>query len=226
MGRGQSNCGPEELIRQSSLRVARGAARATGRASVPTVAETPICRPAVRRFPTASRLLAVCALLLAVGLVFGQTSGFDFVNYDDDVGVYENRLVTGELTPRSLLAVFTDRHVESTVPLTQISTCTRVASFGARRRGPSLDQRVAARRFCGPAASGSSANDRASVAERVSRRHLRHSSTPRGIGGVGDGAEGRAERVAVHADVGGLPALRAATGFHSLAIWPCLLASS
>ena len=67
-------------------------------------------------------LLAVCGLLLlAVGLVFGQTAGFDFVNYDDDAGVYENRLVTGELTLRGLLAVFTDRHVESTVPLTYIS---------------------------------------------------------------------------------------------------------
>ena len=32
-------------------------------------------------------LLAVCGLLLlAVGLVFGQTAGFGFVNYDDDAG--------------------------------------------------------------------------------------------------------------------------------------------
>ena len=38
---------------------------------------------------------AVCGLvLLAVGLVFGQTAGFGFVNYDDEGGVYENRLVT------------------------------------------------------------------------------------------------------------------------------------
>ena len=60
-------------------------------------------------------------LLLAVGLVFGQTAGFGFVNYDDDVGVYENRLVTGELTLRGSWAVFTDRHVESTAPLTCVS---------------------------------------------------------------------------------------------------------
>ena len=39
-------------------------------------------------------------LLLAVGLVFGQTAGFGFVNYDDGEGVYENRLVTGDLTLR------------------------------------------------------------------------------------------------------------------------------
>ncbi len=67
-------------------------------------------------------LLVFCGLLLlAVGLVFGQTAGFDFVNYDDNAGVYENRLVTGEFTLRGLLGVFTDRHVESTVPLTYIS---------------------------------------------------------------------------------------------------------
>ena len=45
--------------------------------------------------PSAGRDLAVCGLLLlAVGLVFGQTAGFGFVNYDDGVGIYENRLVT------------------------------------------------------------------------------------------------------------------------------------
>ena len=64
------------------------------------------------------------------------------------------------------------------------------------------------------------------MAERVGRRHLCRSSALRGIGGLGDGAEGRAQRVVLHADVGGLPGLRAATGFHSVAIWPCSLASS
>ena len=67
-------------------------------------------------------LLAVSGLLLAaVGLVFGQTAGFDFVNYDDDHSVYENRLVTGDVTPRSLLAVLTQPHFESWAPLTCLS---------------------------------------------------------------------------------------------------------
>ena len=66
--------------------------------------------------------LAVCGLLLlGVGLVFGQTAGFGFVNYDDNAGVYDNRLVTGELTLRGVLAVFTQRHVESWAPLTCLS---------------------------------------------------------------------------------------------------------
>ncbi len=67
-------------------------------------------------------VLAVCGfLLLAVALVFGQTAGYDFVNYDDAEGVYQNRLVTGELTLRGVLAVFTQRHVERWVPLTCVS---------------------------------------------------------------------------------------------------------
>jgi tetratricopeptide (TPR) repeat protein len=68
------------------------------------------------------RLLAVGGLLLlAVGVVFGQTAGFGFVNYDDDKGVYENRLVAGDLSLRNVLAVFTERHAESSAPLTCLS---------------------------------------------------------------------------------------------------------
>jgi len=67
-------------------------------------------------------LPAVCTLLvLAVALVFGQTAGFDFVNYDDRAGIYENPLVTGKPSLRGFLAVFADRHVESTFPLTYLS---------------------------------------------------------------------------------------------------------
>lgn len=66
--------------------------------------------------------LVLCGLLvLLIGLVFGQTAGFDFVNYDDDQDVYENRLVKGELTWRGLGAVFTDGGVQSTMPLTFLS---------------------------------------------------------------------------------------------------------
>jgi tetratricopeptide (TPR) repeat protein len=65
---------------------------------------------------------AVCGLLLlAVGLVFGQTVGFDFVNYDDGAGVYDNRLITSEFGLRGVWAVFTQRHMESWAPLTCLS---------------------------------------------------------------------------------------------------------
>ena len=68
------------------------------------------------------RLLAVCGLLLlAVGLVFGQTAGFGFVHYDDDAAVYENGLVTGELTCAACWRCSPGSHVESWCPLTCLS---------------------------------------------------------------------------------------------------------
>ena len=68
------------------------------------------------------RVAAVCGLLLlAVGLVFGQAAGFAFINCDDGAAIFENRLVTGELSVRGVLAVFTERHVESWAPLTCLS---------------------------------------------------------------------------------------------------------
>ena len=47
------------------------------------------------------------------------------------------------------------------------------------------------------------------VAQRVGGGRLRRPSAPRGIGGLGDGAEGRALRAVFHADAFGLPGLRA-----------------
>ena len=64
----------------------------------------------------------LCAMLmLVIGLIYGQTADFEFLNYDDDAFVYQNRLVRGELTPQSLAAVFTENSVLSTMPLTYIS---------------------------------------------------------------------------------------------------------
>ena len=154
--------------------------------------------------------LAVCGLLLlAVGLAFGQTVGFGFVNLDDDWGVYDNRLVTGELTrggcPGGIYRAPAGKLGPADVPLAY----SRLAPLGARPRGPSPDQPVPARRLGGPAAGGSLADDGPSLAQRVGGGRLCRPSAPRGIGGLGDGAEGRALRAVFHADVGGLSRLRA-----------------
>jgi Flp pilus assembly protein TadD len=71
-----------------------------------------------------SRLLgpALCGVLLAaVGLVFLQTAGFEFVNYDDPSGVRDNPQVIRPLTYQGLIGAFTGRHVESWAPLTCVS---------------------------------------------------------------------------------------------------------
>jgi tetratricopeptide (TPR) repeat protein len=53
-------------------------------------------------------VLAVCALLLlAVAVVFGQTVGFEFVNYDDPAYVYENVPVASGLTGQGIAWAFT-----------------------------------------------------------------------------------------------------------------------
>ncbi len=68
------------------------------------------------------QVLAVCVLLLlAVGLVFGQTVNHEFINLDDDVCVSENPWVSEGLTARSIGWAFTSRHVGNWDPLTWIS---------------------------------------------------------------------------------------------------------
>ncbi|MBN1615206.1 MAG: hypothetical protein JW950_12140, partial [Deltaproteobacteria bacterium] len=48
-------------------------------------------------------LLFLCVLLLlVVGLVFGQTAGHEFINYDDGPYVYENPVVQKGLTLQGL----------------------------------------------------------------------------------------------------------------------------
>ena len=57
---------------------------------------------------------------MAIGLIYGQTAGFGFV-FDNGPGVCQNPLVTQRLSLRGALAVFTERHVESSSPLSCLS---------------------------------------------------------------------------------------------------------
>jgi len=67
-------------------------------------------------------LLAVCGfLILAVIAVFGQTIGHDFVNYDDDEYVYENRHVRGGLTGAGTAWAIATYHSFNWHPLTWLS---------------------------------------------------------------------------------------------------------
>jgi hypothetical protein len=53
------------------------------------------------------QIAAVCILLAALTwAVFGQTLRHDFVNFDDDVYVYENAIVKGGLTTQSVVQAF------------------------------------------------------------------------------------------------------------------------
>jgi tetratricopeptide (TPR) repeat protein len=83
---------------------------------------------------------AVCFFLaLAVWVVFGQTTRFDFINYDDDVIVYENPAVTRGLDLHEIFRVFTqDSGRDSWFPITDVSHMLDWQLYGPKAGGHHL----------------------------------------------------------------------------------------
>ena len=82
------------------------------------------------------QVAAVCLVLAAMTFaVFGQTAGFGFVNFDDDLYVYDNTRVTGGLSWKGLVWVFT--HVECSLyhPLTMLSLMADSQIYGRHPGG-------------------------------------------------------------------------------------------
>jgi tetratricopeptide (TPR) repeat protein len=68
------------------------------------------------------RVAVLCFVLAAITFaVFGQTAGFGFVNFDDDLYVFENAHVAGALSLKGLAWVFTHVDCELYHPLTMLS---------------------------------------------------------------------------------------------------------
>jgi len=81
-------------------------------------------------------ILGVCVFLIAITwLVFGQTLGHEFVNFDDHVYVYEDPVVTGGLTLPGIVAAFTHSHARNWHPLTTISHMLDCQLFGLNAGG-------------------------------------------------------------------------------------------
>ena len=100
-----------------------GTALADDRPQRPSDATAPV--PPARTRAHASNTYAVsviCGLiLLTVALVFGKTLAYDFVNYDDDLFVSDNPMVTRGITVQSLVWACTTHDLEMWFPLTLIS---------------------------------------------------------------------------------------------------------
>ena len=65
---------------------------------------------------------AVCGVIvLLIGIVFGQTLSYDFVNYDDKTYIYGNPLVSSGLSLHGLLRAFVDTQTNNWHPLTLVS---------------------------------------------------------------------------------------------------------
>src|SRR6266496_3896154 len=78
----------------------------------------------------------VCLALVAITwLVFGQTLGHDFVNFDDHVYVYENPQITRGLTVDGLIGAFTHTHARNWHPLTTISHILDCKLYGLKAGG-------------------------------------------------------------------------------------------
>src|SRR4051794_2463641 len=63
----------------------------------------------------------IAGLMILIWIVFGQTLGHDFINYDDNVYVKTNPLVRAGLSGRGVLRAFSDAYTNNWHPLTLIS---------------------------------------------------------------------------------------------------------
>ena len=83
-------------------------------------------------WPTA----AICLGLVAISwIVFGHTLRFDFINYDDNLYVYEEPAINSGLTLHGLATAFTHVLVGNWHPLTSISLMLDAQFFGVRPGG-------------------------------------------------------------------------------------------
>src|SRR6266481_2750351 len=71
-----------------------------------------------RRSTTIAIYMALAAITLAV---FGQTIRYDFVNFDDDLYVYDSPVIKAGLTIKGMLFAFVTPHARNWHPLTTIS---------------------------------------------------------------------------------------------------------
>ena len=81
----------------------------------------------------------VCIVLVSLTwAVFGQTLGYDFVNYDDSSYVYQNPKITSGFNVASIVWAFTHIHSVNWHPLTTITHMLDYQLYGLRRAGITL----------------------------------------------------------------------------------------
>ena len=84
-------------------------------------------------------VLSVCVFLAAITFaVFGQTLGYDFVNYDDNLNVYDNSAVKSGLTLKSILWAFKFSRSDYWHPLTMMSHMLDCQLYGLAPAGHHL----------------------------------------------------------------------------------------
>ena len=85
---------------------------------------------------TRRTVLAVCCLLaLAVAAVFAQTVRHEFINFDDNVYVYDNPPIADGVTAGAIAWSFTSFHASNWHPLTWLSHALDCQLYGPHRPG-------------------------------------------------------------------------------------------
>jgi len=81
-------------------------------------------------------VFGICVFLVGtIWLVFGQTLGHEFVNFDDDVYVYQNPVVVKGLTFQGVSHVFTHRMCDFYHPITMVSLMLDYQVYGLNPGG-------------------------------------------------------------------------------------------
>ncbi len=110
-----------------------------GSSSPPGEAVTRNSKVGARERLRRAQVPCVCILLAAITwIVFGQTLGHQFVNYDDPDYVYENRAIKGGLSLKGIGWAFTHVHASNWHPLTTISHMLDCQLYGLNPRGHHL----------------------------------------------------------------------------------------
>jgi len=92
--------------------------------------------PPEPRDPQRRAVLAVCGLLLlAVWLVFGQTIGYGFVNYDDEMNLYNNPAILHGLSADGIRWAWTTTHGSQWAPITWTSYLLDYQIYGLKPQG-------------------------------------------------------------------------------------------
>jgi protein O-mannosyl-transferase len=80
--------------------------------------------------------ICICLFLVAISLVvFGQTTGHDFVNFDDDLYVYNTPAIQSGLTLKGITAAFINPHARNWHPLTTLSHMLDCQLYGLKAGG-------------------------------------------------------------------------------------------
>ena len=89
-----------------------------------------------RSSPTRGQIVAVYLFLSVISLaVFSQTVRYNFVNFDDDLYVYNARVIKAGLTIEGITAAFTKPHARNWHPLTTISHMLDCQLYGLKAGG-------------------------------------------------------------------------------------------